>query len=167
MDHFALPSDGLNKAAENKTLHRNFMGYTTNSTELMIGLGMSAISDSWGGFAQNVKSVKEYQNLIESRQIPVFRGHILTEEDKIIRQHILHLMCRSETNWKHPNSSFESLPEVIIKLDEMVLDGIINQSNSSIKIPELNRVFLRNICMAFDLRLHRLNEEKQMFSMTI
>ena len=56
MDHFALPSDSLYKATEEQTLHRNFMGYTSSKTQLMIGLGMSSISDSWYGFAQNVKT---------------------------------------------------------------------------------------------------------------
>lgn len=61
MDHFALKSDSLYKAVENKKLHRNFMGYTSSKTKVMIGLGVSAISDSWTGFAQNVKTIEEYQ----------------------------------------------------------------------------------------------------------
>ena len=60
MDHFALKTDSLYKSAKSKSLHRNFMGYTTNKTPLMIGLGMPSISDSWGGFSQNIKTVKSY-----------------------------------------------------------------------------------------------------------
>ena len=78
MDHFALKTDSLYQATINKTLHRNFMGYTSNKTQLMIGLGMSAISDSWYGFAQNVKTVKEYQQIVNLGEIPVYRGHVLS-----------------------------------------------------------------------------------------
>jgi len=60
MDHFALPSDTLFEAMKNKTLHRNFMGYTAGKTQLMIGLGMSSISDSWYAFAQNEKTIEAY-----------------------------------------------------------------------------------------------------------
>lgn len=64
MDHFALKTDGLYKAMQNETMHRNFMGYTASKTQVMIGLGVSSISDSWYGFAQNVKSIEEYYNLL-------------------------------------------------------------------------------------------------------
>ncbi|MGB1308755.1 MAG: oxygen-independent coproporphyrinogen III oxidase, partial [Oceanihabitans sp.] len=99
MDHFALQTDTLYKAAENKKLHRNFMGYTASKTQAMIGLGVSSISDSWYGFAQNVKGIEEYYHLINEDIIPVYRGHILNPEDLIIRKHILNLMCSFQTNW--------------------------------------------------------------------
>jgi len=167
MDHFALKEDGLYKAAQNKTLHRNFMGYTTSTTQLMIGLGMSAISDSWYGFAQNVKTVKEYQNLVDSENIPVFRGHVLTKEDLIIRQHILNLMCHSRTSWEESELQFEALGKVKNALRKMEKDGIVIMTETSVEIPQEYRVFLRNVCMVFDLRMHKINQEKQMFSMTI
>ena len=99
MDHFALPSDSLHKAMKNKKLHRNFMGYTAGKTELMIGLGMSSISDSWYAFAQNEKDVDDYTDAVNSGRIPIFRGHLLTDEDLIVRKHILNLMCNLETTW--------------------------------------------------------------------
>ena len=70
MDHFALPTDDLAKAFHDGSLHRNFMGYTSGKTQLMVGLGMSAISDSWGGFAQNVKTVGEYEARAMRGEIP-------------------------------------------------------------------------------------------------
>lgn len=78
MDHFSLPTDSLYKAFKNSSLHRNFMGYTTNPTQLLIGLGMSSISDSWYSFAQNEKSLKNYQNKINSGQLAIVKGHQLT-----------------------------------------------------------------------------------------
>src|SRR5690606_7786071 len=79
MDHFALKSDSLYKAMESGSLHRNFMGYTASKTRVMIGLGVSSISDSWDNFAQNVKGLEEYGQLVQRGTIPIYRGHILTE----------------------------------------------------------------------------------------
>ena len=67
------------------------MGYTTNPTKLMIGLGMSAISDSWYSFAQNEKTLKAYQERVEQKELPIIKGHLLTREDLIVRQHILNI----------------------------------------------------------------------------
>ena len=92
MDHFALKTDDLYQSLEAKQLHRNFMGYTASKTQLMIGLGVSSISDSWYGFAQNSKSIDEYQELVNNGELPVFRGHLLNDEDLIIRKHILNLI---------------------------------------------------------------------------
>jgi oxygen-independent coproporphyrinogen-3 oxidase len=167
MDHFALKTDFLYKAVEEKKLHRNFMGYTTSSGASMIGLGVSAISDSWYGFAQNEKSVETYQNLISEGIIPVFRGHILQDEDLIIRKHILNLMCRLETSWASPEFYFEELPEVLIRLREMEADGLVIFSETGLTIPEKGRPFVRNICMAFDLRMQAKKPNTQLFSMTV
>jgi len=167
MDHFALKTDSLYKAVEEKNLHRNFMGYTTSSGASMIGLGVSAISDSWYGFAQNEKSVEAYQDLISEGIIPVFRGHILNEEDLIIRKHILNLMCRLETSWKDPENYFEELPKVLIKLREMEADGLVIFSETGLTIPEKGRPYVRNICMAFDLRMQEQKPNTQLFSMTV
>ncbi|MEM9679276.1 MAG: oxygen-independent coproporphyrinogen III oxidase, partial [Bacteroidota bacterium] len=123
MDHFALPTDTLYKAMLNGTLHRNFMGYTASKTKAMIGLGVSAISDSWYGFAQNAKTIEAYYKALEDERLPVFRGHILSEEDLVIRRHILNLMCRFETSWSSDDMTFEALPDCIIKLKEMETDG--------------------------------------------
>ena len=125
MDHFALKSDSLYKAMEQHTLHRNFMGYTASKTKAMIGLGVSSISDSWYGFAQNVKSNEEYYKLLAQDIIPVFKGHILNNEDLIIRKHILNLMCNFETQWVDEALIFSELPEVLIKLKEFELDGLL------------------------------------------
>ena len=167
MDHFALKTDSLYKAVEEKKLHRNFMGYTTTNTGLMIGLGVSAISDSWYGFAQNEKTVEAYQERVENGEIPVFRGHILNDEDLIIRKHILNLMCRLETSWEAPDDYFEELPEVLVKLREMEADGLVEFSETGLHIPEKGRPFVRNICMAFDLRLQRNVPDTRLFSMTM
>ncbi|MFT3919648.1 oxygen-independent coproporphyrinogen III oxidase [Cloacibacterium sp.] len=166
MDHFSLESDDLYQSLIHKKLHRNFMGYTSSNTQLMVGLGMSAISDSWYGFAQNEKTVEEYQKRVEEGKIPVFRGHILNEEDLIIRRHILNIMCQLETTFTDKNT-FAELPEALEKLKEMQEDGLVELSENYVKITEKGRVFTRNVAMAFDLRMMRKMPETRLFSMTV
>jgi oxygen-independent coproporphyrinogen-3 oxidase len=167
MDHFALATDSLYEATKTKTLHRNFMGYTSNKTQLMIGLGMSAISDSWYAFAQNAKTVKEYQKQVNDNIIPVFRGHELSEEDLIIRKHILNIMCHFKTSWETPELQFDGLQEYLALLNEMVQDGLVIITETSLEIPENTRAYVRNVCMAFDAHLQRNKPSTKLFSMTI
>lgn len=166
MDHFALPTDSLYKAIESKSLHRNFMGYTAGKTHLMVGLGMSSISDSWYAFAQNEKTVEAYTERVNQGKIPIFRGHLLSEQDLIIRKHILNLMCHLETTWTLGLD--ENLKVDIIKrLQEMQSDELITIDNEKVVVHEKGRMFLRNICMAFDIKLIENKPETRVFSMTI
>lgn len=167
MDHFALKSDSLFESMQNRTLHRNFMGYTASKTHLMIGLGMSAIGDSWYAFAQNEKTVPEYEARANRGELPVFRGHLLTDEDRLIRQHILNIMCHFETSWDNPEMQFSGLDQCLQKLEEMKADGLVQLEGHKLVVPEAARPFVRNICMAFDLRLMRNAPETRIFSMTI
>lgn len=167
MDHFALKTDSLYKAVEKKKLHRNFMGYTASKTKVMIGLGVSAISDSWTGFAQNVKTIEEYYEILEKDELPIYRGHILTEEDEKLRRHILNLMCNLETSWIDSENSFAELPDALSRLQEMQSDGLIEIEKDRLVINEQGRPFVRNVCMAFDLLLQRSKPETQLFSMTV
>ncbi|WP_338357588.1 oxygen-independent coproporphyrinogen III oxidase, partial [Yeosuana marina] len=167
MDHFALPTDSLYKSMQNKSLHRNFMGYTASKTQTMIGLGVSSIGDSWYGFGQNVKVLEDYYELLEKDIIPVYRGHILNKEDLIIRKHILNLMCSFETSWDSDETHFAEIPEVLIKLKEMENDELLVVESKSIKILPKGQPFVRNICMAFDLLLQRKTPDVQLFSMTV
>ncbi|WP_282044107.1 oxygen-independent coproporphyrinogen III oxidase [Winogradskyella flava] len=167
MDHFALKNDSLYKAMKAETLHRNFMGYTASKTQAMIGLGVSSISDSWYGFAQNVKSIEDYYNLVEQGMMPVYRGHILNKEDLKIRKHILNLMCHFKTSWSDIEMTFDELPEVLIKLKEFEQDGLIKFETKLLTVTEKGKPFIRNICMAFDLLFQRKKPDTQLFSMTI
>ncbi len=167
MDHFALPTDALFTSMGSLELHRNFMGYTASKTQLMVGLGVSSISDSWYGFAQNVKGLEEYYHLLDNNIIPVYRGHILTEEEQIIRKHILNLMCRFETSWDDKEDYFPELMEVMERLEEMESDGLVEIASNVLRVTEKGRPFIRNISMAFDVLLHRKAPDTRLFSMTI
>lgn len=167
MDHFALPTDNLYMALTKGTLHRNFMGYTPSKTKLMIGLGASSISDSWYGFAQNVKSVEEYESLVSQGILPIFRGHILTQEDQTIRRHILNLMCQFETSWGLGEAQMTDFQKIIESLSELESDGLVTIEPNRITVTKKGRPFIRNISMAFDLKLHRKKPDTRLFSMTV
>lgn len=167
MDHFALPGDSLSSAARMGQLHRNFMGYTAGKTRLMIGLGMSAISDSWGGFAQNEKNLEAYQHLVSQGIFPVFKGHLLSEEDLVVRQHILNLMTRWETSWEAPEMKLDQTESVLQALSPMISDGLVTVTDDRLTIAPEGRAFVRNICMAFDLRLAQHQPDRPLFSMTV
>ena len=166
MDHYALETDSLYQSMINGGLHRNFMGYTVSRTQMMVGLGVSSISDSWYGFAQNVKSIEEYEHLVSSGIIPVFRGHLLSEEDQLVRRHILDLMCRFKTRWDKGLSA-ERIAEIRERLSEPEADGLLILKPDTVEVTEPGRVFIRNICMAFDLHLHNKVPETRLFSMTV
>lgn len=167
MDHFALQSDTLHNALVAGELHRNFMGYTTTNAKMMIGLGVSAIGDSWYGFAQNIKSLEDYYQLLEWDKLPIFKGHLLSAEDLIIRRHIQNLMCRFETSWDEESLYFNDIPLVLSQLEEMKNDGLLLIEETGIKVTTIGRAFIRNICMAFDMRMKRNAPETQLFSMTV
>lgn len=166
MDHFALPTDELAVAFQEKSLHRNFMGYTIQNTSKMIGLGASAISDSWFGFAQNEKKVEKYIEIVESGKIPVYRGHFLSELDLEIRQYILDLMCHFETELNE-NSPFQAIQKEIKNgLTELTDDRIVSIENRKITVTQQGIPFVRNCCMVFDQTLKK-EKSKQLFSKTI
>jgi len=167
MDHFALVTDSLYHSFKDGNLHRNFMGYTSSKTQVMIGLGVSSISDSWYSFAQNVKTLEEYYDLLAQNELPIFRGHLLTSEDLIIRKHILNLMCQFHTTWAEYGTYFSELPEVLVRLQEMKNDELVQITENAITVTEKGKAFVRNICMAFDLRMTRNVPDTELFSMTV
>lgn len=167
MDHFALKNDSMFTSFNEGKLHRNFMGYTASKTQLMIGLGVSSISDSWYSFAQNEKTIEDYYARLENNQLPVFRGHLLTNEDLVIRKHILNLMCQFTTSWENEAMRFPELKDIQTDLVEMEADGLLNILENGLLVTEKGKPFVRNICMAFDLRLKRKAPETKLFSMTI
>lgn len=167
MDHFALPADTLYRAMKNKKLHRNFMGYTHNYTRLMIGLGVSSISDSWTCFAQNLKVVEAYSKSVKKGEFPIFRGHELNEEDLVLRQHILNLMCHFETSWDDESQQCDSLYAGLARMDELEADGFIVREPYRLTVTEKGQPFVRNICMPLDARLWRKAPATELFSKTV
>lgn len=154
MDHFALKTDALYLAHKAGNLHRNFMGYTTQKTSLLLGLGVSSISDAGLAFAQNQKSLHEYVQAVHNSELPLFRGYFLNKEDRAIRQYILDISCRGFTRFNPadlPLLHAYSFP----LLAEMSREGLVHFSNNELQVTDIGHRFIRNICSAFDLKLHR------------
>lgn len=167
MDHFALSTDSLYIASQKGKLHRNFMGYTDTPTKLLIGLGASSISDSWGAYVQNAKSVEAYYERLKAGQLPFFKGHLLTSKDLILRQHILNLMCRFETTWALPEQQCEALYDALHRLDELEADGLVELEPYYLRVTPKGQSFVRTVCMAFDDRLWANLPDTILFSQTV
>ncbi|MCX6296739.1 MAG: coproporphyrinogen III oxidase, partial [Bacteroidetes bacterium] len=151
----------------NGTMHRNFMGYTTTQSKLIIALGASSISDAWTAFAQNEENVEEYQEKISHGKFPLVNGHLLTEEDLIIRKNILDLMCRGNTIIDEKTFDPISLKNIKAELSLLAEDGLLKLENNSITITEKGNLFIRNISSTLDARMRRKKTEGNMFSKSI
>lgn len=154
MDHFALPEDELYRAFQAGQLHRNFMGYTTQHTPLLIGLGVSAISDTGNAYAQNEKTLQDYYQRLAKGHLPVSKAYYLTDEDSVFKQYILDISCRGAITFSdHHRAPLEeySFPE----LDRLSADQLIQWDAHGVTVTATGRNFIRNICRAFDLHLLR------------
>ncbi|SKB30076.1 oxygen-independent coproporphyrinogen III oxidase [Daejeonella lutea] len=164
MDHFALKNDSLLAAARAGRLHRNFMGYTHQYTKLSIGLGVSSISDSWYAFAQNVKTVETYLKNIAENTFPLVKGHILNQDDLVIRRIILDIMCRGQAILPPGNPQEFEFRE---RLESLEQDGLVEISSNQLRVTPAGMAFLRNICMCFDQKLWSNAPDSQIFSTAV
>ena len=175
MDHFALPEDELARAIDNRTLHRNFMGYTVKMGADMVGLGVSAIGDVAGSFAQNVKKLSQYYAALEEGRFPIERGYALDEDDKLRRDVITRLMCTfhldvPEIEERHRINFQRYFAQDLAALsapDGPVAHGFLEIHRDRLEVVGDGRLFVRNVCMAFDRYLRAKNLEKPTFSRTI
>jgi oxygen-independent coproporphyrinogen-3 oxidase len=142
MDHFAKEGDELSVAAREGTLWRNFQGYTTRRGVELVGLGMTAISDLGGCYAQNAKKLADYYRAVENSRFATARGWRLSEEDLRRREMIRELFCNGET--KKPMS------DVGCRMSELQCDGLIEIKSDKLTVTPLGRLFIRNIAMMFD-----------------
>lgn len=163
MDHFALPTDSLAQSLAKGSLHRNFMGYGDQISDVLLGLGVSAISESPTAFAQNEKVLPKYEQLVERDEISIFRGHRLTTEDIAARAQILSLMTTGQVKLRD-EAQYQDLKEF---LSSMLQDGLIELSNQELKITDAGRPFLRNACLGFDLRFRKAQPQTRIFSSSI
>jgi oxygen-independent coproporphyrinogen-3 oxidase len=175
MDHFALPGDELARATEAGTLHRNFMGYTTQPATDMVAAGVSGISDLRGAFAQNTKKLSTYYATIDNGRLPVERGYLLDEDDRIRRHVITQLMCNFRLDTREVERRFGIAFEAyfVTELAELraegglVDDGLVEAREGGLKVTPTGRLLVRNVCMVFDRHLRRRATEKPVFSRTI
>lgn len=173
MDHFAKPEDSLTQAFYEKTLYRNFQGYSTKWGCDLYALGMSSISQLRDVYAQNIKEIPSYYKAIDEERLATQRGYRLQEDDQLRRYVIMRLMCDFELNKKRVEEKFnvdfdsyfeDALPE----LEHFAADGLIEWPNSIIKVTEMGRLLIRNIAMVFDKYLNQSKRQKTpMYSKTV
>lgn len=166
MDHYVLPGDELLQARKDGDLHRNFMGYTPFTSKLLIGLGVSSISDSWAGFAQNEKSIPAYYEMLDNDQLPIVKGHIHTKIDLFFRKHILNLMCNFKTSWEESELLEYGVGLNYPLLDQLQQDGCIVYGNHGLEVTVTGREIIRVICSALDVRMFK-KDHQQPFSKAI
>jgi oxygen-independent coproporphyrinogen III oxidase len=162
MDHFALEDDGLWKSFQSGSLHRNFMGYTSQQTDVLLGMGTSAISESPDCFHQNEKLEIKYRKILGENKLPTLRGHKLNTTDRERRKLVLEFM----TTWKVevPDDLFEDVKEY---LNHMYEDNLIEWDDKILKVTEQGRPFLRIACTAFDEKLRAQKPNGNLFSQAI
>lgn len=153
MDHFARPGDPLAQALRDRTLTRNFQGYSTCASTDLVGFGVSSIGEVGGGYAQNLKTVGEYGAALEQGRLPVCRGLVLTDEDVTRRNVILRLMCDFRLDKSAIPDFDRRFASEIEQLRPMADDGLVEMDRDSIEITPLGRLLVRNIAMCFDAYL--------------
>jgi oxygen-independent coproporphyrinogen-3 oxidase len=162
MDHFALAHDGMARAQRNATLHRNFQGYTETRTTVLLGLGVSAISETPTCFHQNEKAFPVYERRVQQGEIPTLRGHLLSAEDRKLREQILQFMTRFKVGLE-PDQGADARDF----LRPMIEDGLVEVTGDSLRLTEKGTPFLRNACMFFDKRLRGQEQRPQVFSQAL
>jgi len=162
MDHFALPHDGMAEAQRKGTLHRNFQGYTERRTQVLLGLGVSAISETPTCFHQNEKAFPVYERRVQQGEIPTLRGHLLSEEDRRLREQILTFMTRFEVGLRP-----EQRDDARNYLEPLISDGLVEVDGQRLILTERGRPFLRNACIFFDQRLRQQEQRPQVFSQAL
>jgi len=159
LDHFVLPTDDLFIALGEGTLHRNFQGYCTRKTTGQVyAFGVTAISQLEGGYSQNRKEIKDYISDIKSGKLPVERGCILSDEQKIARAVITEVMCNKKVSFSKIADEFNISAAILgsaIKIDDKALqgldnDGLITYSGDRIEVTETGTFFIRNIAASLD-----------------
>ncbi len=169
MDHFALPEDPLAIAQSEGQLYRNFQGYSTHADCDIVGLGLSSIGQVGDSFSQNEKNLEEYYQRIDVGELPVIKGQLINEDDKLRRAVIMDLICHFELDFSKVESAFgidfsQYFSDAFDALSEMHEDGLIKLDDHSITVMEKGKLLIRNICMVFDAYLA---SSKTKFSKTI
>jgi oxygen-independent coproporphyrinogen III oxidase len=178
MDHFALPDDELSVAADQGRLYRNFMGYTVMPASDMVGIGVSGIGEVQHGFFQNEKKLSTYYEAIDGDRLPVARGYLLDEDDRIRQYVIQQIMCnfvirKADVKERFDVDFDDYLASSLARLDDVREAGFVVVDDEGLRVTPPGRVFVRNVCMAFDRYLMDKEDaqaqagDKPVFSRTV
>jgi oxygen-independent coproporphyrinogen-3 oxidase len=170
MDHFAKPDDELTVAQKNKTLQRNFQGYSTRGNTDIYSFGISSISQAADAYWQNYKELDAYAGALGRGEAPIERGYVLTEDDIVRRKTIMRLMCDLELDYAALSAqtgvdASEYFANEIASFDDLEADGLVQRSADGLRITREGRLFIRNVAMRFDAYLPRQAERR--FSQTV
>jgi oxygen-independent coproporphyrinogen III oxidase len=165
MDHFARAKDELVIAQRNKTLQRNFQGYSTRAHSDIYAFGMSAISQIPDAYWQNEKDLLKYYAALDAGKIPLSRGYVVSDEDKIRRDTIMRVMCDLGLDYATMSNrlgiNFAShFEREIESLAGFEADGLVRRSATGLEVTETGRLFIRTIAMCFDNTLAASGERK-------
>jgi oxygen-independent coproporphyrinogen-3 oxidase len=184
MDHFAVPTDELAVARRQGRLSRNFMGYTVVPSDDMVAFGVSAISNVDGAFVQSTPVLKRYQETVLSGHLPVVRGHVLSDDDRLRGEVIRELLCNLELDVaaveaRHGVDFATTFASALIELGPAVAAGWvrIEQDPSGpeaapgrirrIEVVGAGRLLIRNLAMAFDVYLPSAPSSTPVYSRTV
>jgi oxygen-independent coproporphyrinogen-3 oxidase len=172
MDHFAKPDDELSRAQREKTLYRNFQGYSTRSGADLLGFGMSSIGHFGRTYAQNLKNLPEYYHALDRGEFATHLGYRMTDDDVLRKHVIMRLMCDLELDVPSIEQRFgidfeKYFASSLAALEPLEQDGLVSRSSEMIRIVGAGRLLLRNIAMPFDAYLEGMNNEKPIFSRTV
>ncbi len=170
-DHFARPGDELATAMDEGRVHRNFMGYTVMHAPDQIGVGVTSIGDLAGAYAANQKNLARYERAIASGHLPVERGLLRTPEDELRGSVIHRIICTLTLEFGWVRGRFgidpaEHFADALAELEPMANDGLIVLDADGLRVTQLGRFFLRNICMPFDAFLKR-PADRPIYSRTV
>jgi len=154
LDHFARSDDPLAQRQSEGRLHRNFQGYTTDESQILIGFGPSAIGSLPDGYVQNAPGMVAYRDAIVAGRPATVRGSVLTPEDRLRRSIIERLICDLHVDVAEICAIYDTnadhFADELSRLDELVNDGIVERSGSKVTVPEQARAFVRAVCAVFD-----------------
>jgi oxygen-independent coproporphyrinogen III oxidase len=173
MDHFARPDDELAVAQRERTLHRNFQGYTTKAGADLYGMGVSAISSIGDAYAQNERALEQFQSAVADRGEATMRGFRLQNDDVLRREVITRLLCHTIIRKSDIEQPFgirfdEYFAREMAQLAPMRDDGLVEFSENEIRVTPIGRIFIRNLAMPFDRYLREKQmDEKPLFSKTL
>jgi len=173
MDHFAKPGDELAVSQQNRTLHRNFQGYTTKAGADLYGMGVTAISGIQNAYAQNHRDLTSWEKAVANRGIATMRGYRLSEDDRLRRAVISRLLCHTVVFKDEISREFgvdfdDYFAEELSRLEPSREDGLVLLEPGEIRTTWLGRIFIRNLAMVFDPYLEKQHlDAKPLFSKTL
>ncbi|MHA2099034.1 MAG: oxygen-independent coproporphyrinogen III oxidase [Candidatus Kariarchaeaceae archaeon] len=168
-DHFALPEDDITKSFENKSLRRNFMGFTTKAGTDMIAFGYSGISELQNCYSQNSKDMNEYEKLISKYGVATIKGHRMSNEDIMRKQVIMDWLCQHEIDYSTLQDNHGGDAKKFIQISESLFPDFqeidfVEMTDNGWKATTTGKLFARVIASSFD---EYYDASKHLFSRSI